>query len=137
MPIICGLYKSDHNPHEHEFLALHQVRSFKRKTNDAITTVSAQVIVKVLGNRQNVLGNVRIRKTGIYQNPSCWVTKNGSSLQEFILGGYAVNGSNLFALLWPLQASIPDDPSDITHQTYIKDIEANFSMVRIHTYWLS
>ena len=29
IPIIC---KSDHNPHEHELLALHQVRSFKRKT---------------------------------------------------------------------------------------------------------
>ena len=31
-PIIHGLYDSDHNPHEHELLALNQVRSFKRKT---------------------------------------------------------------------------------------------------------
>ena len=32
MTIIHGLYQSDHNPHEHELLVLHQVRSFKRKT---------------------------------------------------------------------------------------------------------
>ena len=30
MTIIHGLHQSDHNPHEHELLALHQVRSFKR-----------------------------------------------------------------------------------------------------------
>ena len=31
--IIHALYRSDHNPHEHQLSALHQVRSFKRKTN--------------------------------------------------------------------------------------------------------
>ena len=31
--IIPIIRKSDHNPHEHELLALHQVRSFKVKTN--------------------------------------------------------------------------------------------------------
>ena len=34
MPIICRLYQSDHNLHEHELLALHQVRSFKQKTKN-------------------------------------------------------------------------------------------------------
>ena len=33
MHIICRLYESDHNPHEQQLLALHQVRSSKRKTN--------------------------------------------------------------------------------------------------------
>ena len=32
IPVIHGLYESNHNLHEHELLALHQVRSFKRKT---------------------------------------------------------------------------------------------------------
>ena len=36
MTIIRGLYQSDHNPHEHELLALHQVRSFKRKTSKIV-----------------------------------------------------------------------------------------------------
>ena len=30
MPIIHGLYESDHNPHEQQLLALHQVRSNER-----------------------------------------------------------------------------------------------------------
>ena len=38
IPIICGLYESDHNPHEQQLLALHQVRSFKRKTKNRVTT---------------------------------------------------------------------------------------------------
>ena len=36
MPIIYRFYESDHNPHGHELLALHQVKSFKRKTNNVV-----------------------------------------------------------------------------------------------------
>ena len=52
MPIIHRLYESDHNLHEQQLLAFHQVRSFKRKTNNNATLVCSHIysVAKVLAS---------------------------------------------------------------------------------------
>ena len=51
MPIIHGLYESDHNPQVHEVLALHQVRSFKRKTNKLFSLKYLSELIQLCINK--------------------------------------------------------------------------------------